>query len=264
MKTVSPTTTATAFSCPNCGALATQYWQDVWLDAVSAKSRTPTFPGPESKASLLEDNTIDSKVRDSLVAWIDKMLAKVPFTEKHEKGRWLNRSLNNVFVSECFNCDQVAIWVHQTPIFPPSRTGDAPSDDMPSDIARDFEEARAILSQSPRGAAALLRLCIQKLCIFLGEKGKNIDQDIASLVSKGLNPLVQKSLDVVRVIGNESVHPGSIDLRDDRETASQLLRLVNLIVDQMITLPNSINLLYNDLPEAKRKAIDERNQKVMK
>jgi len=36
---------------------------------------------------------------------------------------------------------------------------------------------------------------------------KNLDDDIASLVSKGLDPRVQKTLDVVRVIGNNSVHP---------------------------------------------------------
>ncbi len=101
-----------------------------------------------------------------------------------------------------------------------------PNPDLPDHIIRDYEEARGILRDSPRGAAALLRLCVQKLCMHLGEKGKNIDDDIASLVSKGLNPLVQKSLDIVRVIGNEAVHPGVIDLNDDRDTASQLLILI--------------------------------------
>ena len=76
----------------------------------------------------------------------------------------------------------------------------------------------------------------QKLRIHLGEKGKTIDDDIASLVRKGLNPLVQQSLDIVRVIGNEAVHPGVIDLKDDRETAFRLFDLVNAITDAMISL----------------------------
>ena len=97
---------------------------------------------------------------------------------------------------------------------------------------------------------------------FLGEKGKNIDDDIASLVAKGLNPLVQRSLDVVRVVGNEAVHPGSLDLRDDRDTALQLLSLVNLIAEQMITHPKAIQAMYEKLPEGKRAAIEQRNERA--
>jgi len=89
-----------------------------------------------------------------------------------------------------------------------------PNPDLPDELFRDFDEAREIVDGSLRGAAALLRLVIRKLCAHLGEKGKDINADIASLVAKGLNPLVQKALDVVRVIGNEAVHPGTIDLRD--------------------------------------------------
>ena len=88
-------------------------------------------------------------------------------------------------------------------------------------------ESRTILDLSPRGAAALLRLCIQKLCKQLGQPGKNINDDIAALVKAGLDPKIQKALDIVRVIGNECVHPGTMDLRDDREIAAKLFVLVN-------------------------------------
>ncbi|WP_424033423.1 DUF4145 domain-containing protein [Methylocella sp.] len=49
---------------------------------------------------------------------------------------------------------------------------------------------------------------MQKLCVELGEKGKNIDDDIANLVKKGLSPELQQALDILRVIGNEAVHHG--------------------------------------------------------
>jgi hypothetical protein len=52
--------------------------------------------------------------------------------------------------------------------------------------------------------------------------------------------MVQKSLDIVRVIGNEVVHPGVLDLKDDRDTAVQLLKLINSIADQMISHPKNI------------------------
>ena len=93
---------------------------------------------------------------------------------------------------------------------------------MPDDIKLDYNEARTILGRSPRGAAALLRLAIQKLCKHLGQSGANINGDIKALVAAGLPPKVQEALDTVRVIGNESVHPGQIDIRDDVETAIKL------------------------------------------
>jgi len=97
------------------------------------------------------------------------------------------------------------------------------------------------------------------MCKFLGEKGKNIDDDIASLVSKGLDVRVQKALDVVRVVGNNAVHPGQIDLKDDRSTAEKLFTLVNLIADIMISQPRHINTMFEGLPESARKAIEKRD-----
>jgi hypothetical protein len=108
----------------------------------------------------------------------------------------------------------------------------------------------------------LLRLAIQKLCAALGEKGKNIDDDIASLVKKGLSSLVQKPLDAVRVIGNEAVHPGTLDLKDDRDTATELFGLVNIIAEQMISIPKHVEEVYGKIPEDKRKAIEKRDGKT--
>ena len=134
-----------------------------------------------------------------------------------------------------------------------------PNPDIPKDIITDYNEARSILSKSPRGSAALLRLCIQKLCAFLGEAGKDINADIGSLVKKGLNPKIQQSLDIVRVVGNESVHPGQIDLRDNPAVANQLFQIVNLIAETMITQPKMVETLYNQLPQLKKEQIEKRD-----
>jgi hypothetical protein len=144
-------------------------------------------------------------------------------------------------------------------LFPPEVHGEEPNEDLPVDILTDYAEARRILNLSPRGAAALLRLAVQKLCKHLGEGGRNLNLDIACLVEKGLSPIVQKSLDAVRVIGNEAVHPGTLDLKDGRETASKLFRLVNVIAEQMITHPRHVSEIYEELPEAKRKEIEKRD-----
>jgi hypothetical protein len=115
------------------------------------------------------------------------------------------------------------------------------------------------MEASPRGAAALLRLAIQKLCKELGESGPNLNDDIASLVRKGLDPRVQMALDAVRVIRNQAVHPGQIELRDDRTTAEALFDLVNLICEKMITEPRHVEAVYKKLPENARKAIEKRD-----
>ena len=77
-------------------------------------------------------------------------------------------------------------------IYPGSSPAPLPNPDLPEEIKADYEEARAIISRSPRGACALLRLCVQKLCGILGESGKDVNGDIAALVKKGLNPKIQK------------------------------------------------------------------------
>jgi Domain of unknown function (DUF4145) len=150
----------------------------------------------------------------------------------------------------------MSVWHHDAVLYPASRYHIEPNADMNDDIKLDFLEAASILDSSPRGAAALLRLCIQKLCKQLGQPGENINEDIKSLVKLGLDARVQKILDIVRVVGNESVHPGTIDLRDDRGTAQKLFELVNRIAYDTLTHQREVNALYESLPKDKRDAIE--------
>jgi hypothetical protein len=161
--------------------------------------------------------------------------------------------------SICANCTRPAVWLRGRIVFPPVMQAPLPNADLPDDIRCDYDEARLIVSQSSRGAAALLRLAIQKLCKHLGEPGDNINNDIKALVAKGLSAQVQKALDTVRVIGNEAVHPGTIDLRDDPNTANMLFKLVNFIAEKMITEPKEIDALYHTLPQDKLDGIAKRD-----
>ena len=171
-----------------------------------------------------------------------------------------NSAVQNVTFARCSHCQSESIWVGATLVYPEKLIAPMPNKDLPEDIKADYMEARTIVHKSPRGAAALLRLSIQKLCKFLGGSGSSINNDIAELVKSGLNPNIQKSLDIVRVIGNEAVHPGTIDLKDSPEIAIKLCTIINIIADLMITQPKLIEEMYCGLPEDKVKAIENRDK----
>jgi hypothetical protein len=206
----------------------------------------------------MSDEELDEGTKERMLEEANKIDCGPVFL-KNVKDVSRSTQAVNMHLSQCYNCKEMAVWVHDRLLFPSELNEEEPNEDLPSDVLADYQEARSILNLSPRGAAALLRLAIQKLCGRLGESGKNINVDIASLVRKGLSPVIQKSLDVVRVVGNEAVHPGTLDLRDDRHTAYQLFRLVNLITEQMVSHPKHVNQMYEKLPESKKAEIEKRD-----
>jgi hypothetical protein len=165
----------------------------------------------------------------------------------------------DIRVSKCVHCGENTLWINSKMYFPDTGSAPTPNSEMPVEVKNLYLEASSIQNKSPRGAAALLRLAIQVLCKELGEPGKNINEDIANLVGKGLNELIQQSLDIVRVTGNDAVHPGQIDT-DDPETVVELFQLINVIVDSMIALPKKVSGIYKNLPANKIAAIAERDK----
>lgn len=262
MKIVPPSIREAAFNCPHCGAYTSQSWANIFAKFLTGETKTPIIPDVKALEKVRESREIKPEIKAHIEEHVQLMIQGDPFIERHESISYLDTEIYNIWISRCFNCKGLAVWVHENLVYPALKTGKPPNPDIPSEIRRDIEEARGIVDQSPRGAAALLRLAIQKLCAHLGERGKNIDDDIASLVKKGLNPLVQQSLDVVRVVGNEAVHPGVIDLRDDRATTERLFDLVNLVADQMISHPKSVQEMYEKLPSSKLEAIQRRDSGV--
>lgn len=166
---------------------------------------------------------------------------------------------NPIRVSRCTHCGERTLWIDNKMYYPDNGNVPFPNPEMPEAVKEIYLEAASIFSKSPRGAAALLRLGIQVLCKELGEEGKNVNTDIASLVDKGLPAIVQQSLDIVRVTGNDAVHPGVIDA-DDENVVSKLFELMNVIVQYMITLPHKIGDLYNSLPPDKIAGINNRDK----
>jgi len=143
-------------------------------------------------------------------------------------------------------------------LYPDLGRAPQPNSDLPKSVSEIYLETAAIFTKSPRGAAALLRLAVQLLCKELGEKGKNINQDISELVKKGLPIRVQQALYIVRVTGNNAVHPGQIEV-DNAETVGNLFSLINVITEYTISMPKRMEHIYSDLPEEAISQIEKRD-----
>ncbi|WP_218778802.1 DUF4145 domain-containing protein [Halobacterium hubeiense] len=132
---------------------------------------------------------------------------------------------------------------------------------MPDEVEEDFNEARKVVNKSPRAAAALLRLAMEKLARELtGEDNRTLHNMIGDLVEEGrIDERVQQALDSVRVVGNEFVHPGEMDERDNRETALRLFDLVNTIVELTIAREKLIQEEFSNIPEDQMRGIENRD-----
>lgn len=257
-KFVPPAVTETAFNCPHCGAYAKQNWQALHAIGLHAPHGTPMIGTPDMPPAPRVRQPGMPKLGGG-PSLHERLAAGQPFVTSgvHQTEAFVQ----NVFLSICTHCQEVAVWVHTNMVWPNHGEAPEPNPDLSDDIRRDYLEASSIVTLSPRGAAALLRLAIQKLCVELGGKGERINDDIAALVEKGLDELVQKALDAVRVIGNGAVHPGLLDLKDDKETTMTLFSLINIIAEIMVSRPKQVNAIYNSLPAAQRAAIQKRDEK---
>lgn len=208
---------------------------------------------------------------------LDKAAFNCPFCNAYANFHWSQvqvaipgaQTSIKYKAAQCAHCKEWTLWALERKvhgpwigglIYPFKLTSPLPHRDLPEACKSEYEEARYVFPFSPRASAALLRLCIQKLCKALGEGGKNINDDISSLVKEGLDARIQKALDVVRVTGNNAVHPGEMDVNDDAGLVEKLFTLVNLIVEEMITKPKEIDQLYGKLPEDAKQAIEKRDK----
>lgn len=209
----------TVYTCPHCGIVSQMHWSHMY-------------------AIIKEDG-------DFLLSYDDN-LDYIDYEDE-------------IDVVACSACNNIQIWINRNMIFPLSTNLPLANTNMPESVRQVYDEAKEIYSKSPRASAALLRLGLQNLCKDLGEKGDNINDDIKSLVKKGLPSSVQKALDSIRVIGNNAVHPGTIDLNDESNVARTLFEILNFIIEKMITEPKKIDEIYDLLPEGAKQQIKKRD-----
>jgi len=156
------------------------------------------------------------------------------------------------------------LWYDKKLIYPHTTSVELANEDLSDEIKDLYREAALILNDSPRASAALLRLALQLLLKELGGTGKHIDTDIKAIVARGIDPQVQKAMDIIRVFGNNGAHPGEIQLNEDLELVKKMFELINFIATKMITSKKEINSLFDSLPEGVKDAIERRDQQKEK
>lgn len=161
----------------------------------------------------------------------------------------------------CKRCWAGSLWFDSELIYPLAEHSPEPHSDLPNDVRVIFEEARSIRDASPRAAAALLRLAVERLCHHLGGTGK-LNDCIGHLVNQGLSERAQKVFDIVRLVGNDAVHPGQIDIKDNAQIVDQLFILINSIAAEVIMLQRITHEAYAGLPESKRAEIRKRDKRA--
>ena len=174
-----------------------------------------------------------------------------------------SNTVDGLEIAFCSHCKKMSLWVGRKLVEPNNITAPLAHKDMPESVLEYYNEAREISAFSPRAAAALLRLAAKKLCESLGENESNLNRAIGNLSNKGLPENVIKSLDTVRIVGNEGgAHEGLIDLtgEDNKEIVDRLFWLINFIIEKTIAEPNEIKNVFNSLPESKRKAAEKRDE----
>lgn len=235
-----------SFTCPHCKTVAQQIWH----------STTEI-----NRATIWVIDEIYFNKRQNLDSYIDTHVKKFLEETKNLLSYHLQKTNPwNYSIATCSSCSNISIWIDKNIVYPIKPNTPPPNQDLDDEIKSIYYEAANIYKQSPKGAAALLRLALQKLLAKLGKKGKNINDDIKELVQEGLSPKLQQALDLVRVIGNNAVHPGQIDLDDNLDIAEKLFQLLNFIAYEMITKPREIEQLYDlHIPQKNKEEIARRD-----
>ena len=96
--------------------------------------------------------------------------------EGKERSDRLGTNLKyQIRVGYCMHCHDITLWYLNECYYPRTNMFPNPYKNMPENVKRLYKEATDIGEISPRGAAALLRLAIQQLCVELGEPGKKTE-----------------------------------------------------------------------------------------
>ncbi|KAB2493908.1 hypothetical protein COK18_29420 [Bacillus cereus] len=208
-KFIAPTLHTEIFDCPHCEVRAKHEWLTVYKEGVSVD-----IAAYKSHEELMEQFQSNPSIQLPNLYW-------------------------EFNISVCTVCTEYMIWKKDEIIYPTSHNVEEARSDMPESVKSLYNEARGIVRLSPKSACALLRLSLEKLLVHLGcPESKRVVDNIKLLKEQGkVDEYVYDALESVRLVGNNAVHPGKINIDDNPDYAHILFSLLNYIVDELISRP---------------------------
>ena len=156
---------------------------------------------------------------------------------------------NNV---SCFQTTSVGYFVQtskQIDLLPQKVFRQFP-DYVPEQIRHDYEEACAIITDSPKAAATLLRRCLQGMMHdFWDIHDKNLNAEITALKDR-VTPTQWKAIDGIRKLGNIGAHMErdvNIIIDIDAGEAEKMRKLIELLIDKWYIARHEEESLYSEV-----------------
>ena len=222
---IEPQLGSESFSCPHCNTVAHQDWYSLFLKPDNAAELCVLTPeGVNADASRQGDGQRDN-IKE--IVQLVERLKKNELTYEYQKHPHpLKVRMANLHISNCHRCNGFSLWVSGLLVFPTKM------DKSPELADEDVDEAAAILNKFPRGATALMRVCIQKLVPLLEENGKELNQRVSSLVRKGLEMEMQQAKEVLEVLRGDPQQLSQLESQASKETALRFLDSLKAVLER--------------------------------
>lgn len=118
----------------------------------------------------------------------------------------LSNKTMNLSSCRCTQCGEIVLFLNENMIYPLGAKRPSAPQEVPEDIAKDFNEACLVEHLSKKASAALARRCLQNMLHERGIKKRNLSKEIDEAI-KTLPPHLKEAIDAIRVIGNFAAHP---------------------------------------------------------
>lgn len=229
---------STRFACPRCGAFSHHVDRPLLLQAVTREFATDLPFGDGAGRYRVEHSEI--RLRSGGAVGDDA---------------WR--------VTLCSSCDLPTVWRGNVRMYPRSSSVPPAHPDMPPRSRELYEEARLVLQDSRRAAAALVRAALETLLKELdpSDRRKNLQTRIADLHGR-INSSLWKALTALRVVGNDSLHGEEDELvamyltGDAAEIVEPFFVALNALVEELVTQPRKADEIYQLIPPEKREAAE--------